>query len=410
MLQLVFGNLNFEIRRDIGCNLKDLKVLLINSFNFNNLIKEKCNDLNENKISVLSVEQLSNASFLNLFIYFDNRNFYKKFLELPFGAIEELSSFLYYNDSETRLKNIDDLKRGNEIYIKKVLCKVLTRLCERIPGLCKPERVYNLIFKEISDKIMVSLIIPTYNGMDFLPEALKSVADQFYKNIELIIIDDGSTDGTRQYCKDKIKKINNFYRVQYFYQQNKGVAAARNLGIKKSKGSLVAMLDHDDYLLPDSIIDRVIPFLMNKKTEVVYANRDTLVNQGYERIRQQRIEPYQTDGFTKLKSNREQLQYLLEKQVTFGFNTMMYQKSIFEKTGYFLEDRKYSGLEHNAFIIKTLYWYYADYVDSVVYLMRRNHSDNNLSKRFENNILRRQLLRNHIFPLALRDLKINPNA
>ena len=89
---------------------------------------------------------------------------------------------------------------------------------------------------------------------------------------------------------------------------------------------------------------------------------------------------------------------------------MMYQKSIFEKTGYFLEDRKYSGLEQNAFIIKTLYWYYADYVDSVVYLMRRNHSDNNLSKRFENNILRRQLLRNHIFPLALRDLKINPNA
>lgn len=413
-LRLMFGNDNFFIKKNrqeqlsLDINSGYLKVCLFNVLDFANY-RERFTHFTGKDFSVLSIKQLSHISFSSIFINTKQKRFFKEILELSYDAVEELSSFLFYNDLETQAKNVHDLSINIEICHKKVICKVLASLCKRIPVFFKPELVYEHIFKKISHKNMVSIIVPTYNGMDFLPEAIKSVTDQFYKNIELVIIDDGSFDGTKQYCKEIIKKSKSFFRIRYFYQKNKGVAAARNLGIKKAKGSLIVMLDHDDYLLPDSIIDRVVPFLINKKIKVVYAKRDTLVNEGYGRIRQQRAEPYQTDGFTKLKSNKEQFKYLLKKQVAFGFNTMMYRKSIFKKIGYFLEDRKYSGLEHNAFLIRTLYRYYAEYVDSVVYLMRRNHSNNHLSKRFENNLLRRKLLQEHIFPIALSGLKINYN-
>lgn len=90
---------------------------------------------------------------------------------------------------------------------------------------------------------LISVIIPTYNSKDFLPEAVASVLNQTYKNWELIIIDDGSTDGT----EGSIKKIvNKADKINYFHKINGGQASARNYGISKSKGELIAFLDADD--------------------------------------------------------------------------------------------------------------------------------------------------------------------
>lgn len=87
---------------------------------------------------------------------------------------------------------------------------------------------------------LVSVILPTYNRAWILKTAIDSVFSQDYPYIELIIIDDGSTDQTRQILdtyKDKLTII---------HQENKGVSAARNVGIKKSRGELIALLDSDD--------------------------------------------------------------------------------------------------------------------------------------------------------------------
>lgn len=87
-----------------------------------------------------------------------------------------------------------------------------------------------------------SVAIPTFNRKPFLRKCIRSVLEQSYNNFEVIIIDDGSTDGTERLitsCKDK--------RINYFYQENHGVAYARNRALKLSKGSFIAFLDSDDW-------------------------------------------------------------------------------------------------------------------------------------------------------------------
>lgn len=87
-----------------------------------------------------------------------------------------------------------------------------------------------------------SIIIPVFNKAEYIEETLKSALKQKYQNFEIIIIDDGSTD-------ESIKKIVQFSdsRITLLKQENKGVSAARNLGIRQAKGELIAFLDADDY-------------------------------------------------------------------------------------------------------------------------------------------------------------------
>ena len=86
----------------------------------------------------------------------------------------------------------------------------------------------------------VSIIIPTYNRKLFLIEAIDSVFKQTYQNLELIIIDDGSSDKSIEYIKKK------YPSVKIYKQFNKGVSSARNKGIKMSSNKWVAFLDSDD--------------------------------------------------------------------------------------------------------------------------------------------------------------------
>lgn len=86
----------------------------------------------------------------------------------------------------------------------------------------------------------VSVIIPVYNGADFLNQAVNHVLEQNYQPLEIIIIDDGSTDNTAEIANQLKDKI------CYFHQNNNGPASARNLGLKKAKGNVIAFLDVDD--------------------------------------------------------------------------------------------------------------------------------------------------------------------
>lgn len=88
---------------------------------------------------------------------------------------------------------------------------------------------------------LISVILPVCNGQQFISYSIESVLNQTHKNIELIVIDDGSTDQT----KKLINQIND-RRIKYIYQENQGPSAARNTGIKNSTGYYVAFIDHDD--------------------------------------------------------------------------------------------------------------------------------------------------------------------
>ena len=96
------------------------------------------------------------------------------------------------------------------------------------------------------DKILFSIIIPTYNRAHLISKAIQSVIDQTYNHWELIIVDDGSTDNT----EEVVHKFND-QRIRYFQKDHEERSVARNFGIEKSRGLYISFLDDDDYLLSD---------------------------------------------------------------------------------------------------------------------------------------------------------------
>lgn len=96
-----------------------------------------------------------------------------------------------------------------------------------------------------SNPPLISVIIPCYNHGHYLAEAVESIKSQDYSHAEIIVVDDGSTDNTSEVSK----KIN----VKYIKQENAGLSAARNTGIRHSSGELLVFLDADDWLLPGAL-------------------------------------------------------------------------------------------------------------------------------------------------------------
>jgi len=116
------------------------------------------------------------------------------------------------------------------------------------------------------DESLVSVVIPTYNRCDYLQQAVTSVLAQSYSNFEVIVVDDGSTDGTATVVAD----IGDT-RVCYLYQANAGRSAARNRGVEAARGIYLAFLDDDDLYLPDKLVHQVAFLETNPDVDLVSA-------------------------------------------------------------------------------------------------------------------------------------------
>lgn len=95
---------------------------------------------------------------------------------------------------------------------------------------------------------MISVIVPVYNVQDYLPRCLESICSQTYGNLEIILIDDGSTDDSPRICREFAERDP---RIRYIRTENSGVSAARNRGIGLAQGRWIGFLDSDDYVEPD---------------------------------------------------------------------------------------------------------------------------------------------------------------
>jgi glycosyltransferase involved in cell wall biosynthesis len=116
----------------------------------------------------------------------------------------------------------------------------------------------------MSDNPLVSIIIPTYNRADKLKSAIESVLSQTYKNIQLIVIDDGSEDHTSLLMES-------YPQAEYVIQEHAGQAAARNNGLRCAKGSIIASLDSDD-LWNENFLERCVYKLEADQLDFVFAN------------------------------------------------------------------------------------------------------------------------------------------
>lgn len=116
---------------------------------------------------------------------------------------------------------------------------------------------------------LISIIIPVFNGSDYLAEAIDSALEQTYPNIEILVINDGSNDF------GKTKKIASSYenKIRYFEKENGGVSTALNFGIKNMCGEYFSWLSHDDKYLPDKI-EKQINFILEHKAKNVILYSD----------------------------------------------------------------------------------------------------------------------------------------
>lgn len=121
---------------------------------------------------------------------------------------------------------------------------------------------------------LVSVIIPTHNRADLVVQAVESVLNQTYTNIEIIVVDDGSTDNTYEALKKHEK------RIRYIFQQRSERSKARNEGFRHSKGSYIAFLDSDDLWLPMKIEKQVQVLNEKRNVGVVYTDVEFIDRNG----------------------------------------------------------------------------------------------------------------------------------
>ncbi len=124
---------------------------------------------------------------------------------------------------------------------------------------------------------LVSIIIAVYNGEKYISRAIQSCLDQKYKNIEVLVINDGSTDNTESI----VKKIND-QRVRYFYHENSERSFSRNRGLELSKGNYIQFLDADDILLSNKIFNDM-EIISTQKVEAVFS-RTLYIGSDYTKV------------------------------------------------------------------------------------------------------------------------------
>lgn len=155
---------------------------------------------------------------------------------------------------------------------------------------------------------LVSVIIPVHNGEDYLGEAIESALAQTYGPIEIIVVDDGSTDGSADVARSHKE-------VQYIYQPNRGAAAARNTALEASRGEFVAFLDADDLWLPDKLKVQVGHLFANPRFGFNICLIENFLDPGIE-----------------VPSAIEEVPMMRERMSLIG---MVVRRSVFDRTGVF---------------------------------------------------------------------------
>ena len=115
---------------------------------------------------------------------------------------------------------------------------------------------------------MISVIVPVYNVEPYLEEAIESVLNQTYTDLEIILVDDGSTDGSGKMC-DRYEEKDS--RIKVIHQENRGLSAARNVGIDICKGELIAFLDSDDAFCED-MLQKMSDAMLKSGADIVECN------------------------------------------------------------------------------------------------------------------------------------------
>lgn len=210
---------------------------------------------------------------------------------------------------------------------------------------------------------LVSVIIPTYGGAEFLPRAVDSVLSQTYQNIEIIIVDDNGLGTCVQ--KKTVSVIEPYLKnpkIHYLvHDTNKNGSAARNTGVKNANGDFIALLDDDDYFYPENIENHMKAWAqLDDSYGLTYCD----------------VEIHNPDGSIKFSRRTfcgQNLYLLLMHKLVIGSSTMVVRKKVWDELGGFDESfRRHQDFEFSARLMSKYKVWATRYVGDCYMILRRN--------------------------------------
>lgn len=223
----------------------------------------------------------------------------------------------------------------------------------------------------------ISVILPTYNYGKYLSTSLDSILNQTHQDIELIIVDDGSTDDTQQVASNYQDRFPN--KVYYFYQTNQGPAAARNYGINQASGKFIAFLDSDDVWVSNKLEKQLALFKQNPDMGIVFCD---LTKKYKEKISKEKCFLKEKGYYPYIYGN-DIFTNLISHMFIFT-STVMIKKEVIQTIGMFNE--QYHVGEDWDLWLRILNKYNAGFVPEAL-VLRQVHGDNisgNMFKYCEN--------------------------
>ena len=209
--------------------------------------------------------------------------------------------------------------------------------------------------KIMIESVRVSVIITTYNHAHYLPQSIESVLRQNYQNKELIVVDDGSSDNTKEV-------VGRYLDVKYVYQSNQGLSAARNTGIDNSNGECVVFLDADDWFFDNALREGATALEANPQAAFAYGAYRTVNNDG-------EIIP---EKFDNQDLSQNAYTHLLQNNFIAMHATVLYRRWVFEL---FRFDRELKACEDYDLYLKITRTHPIIYHQHIVAAYRR-HSQN----------------------------------
>ena len=172
----------------------------------------------------------------------------------------------------------------------------------------------------IQEKPLVSVIIPVFNVLPYLRTSLDSILNQTYENLEIIIIDDGSTDGSAAVCDEYLKDS----RVRVIHQENRGLSGARNTGLDVMTGEFVSFFDPDDIFLP-GMIQVMTESIVRTNADIAICNFDSF--QDDSSVNLPEAVPVSEE---RVLTSSEALNALITGQICFAVWNKIYHKRLLE--------------------------------------------------------------------------------
>ncbi len=213
----------------------------------------------------------------------------------------------------------------------------------------------------MNQKPLISVVVPVYNVEKYLNKCLDSIIGQTYRNLEIILVDDGSTDDSGVICDIYREKDS---RVRVVHQKNQGLSGARNTGINMANGELLGFVDSDDYIV-ENMYERLLEVLLKNDAQISICDCECIMEAG-EEISHQEYPKLETEVLNKEQAFQrlDGFSYPYWKYVT-AWNKL-YRKHLFEELRYpvgkknedeFIAHILISKAERLAVISEPLYMY-----------------------------------------------------